>query len=86
MKKHLQKPEITNFAAIWQKDILILDGLEKGQLIQLKNQIGIKKSMLIGPVFGCLSSILFLRLETLQLMLLKLFEQINFLSNCSKRL
>ena len=35
MKKHLQKPELTNFAAIWQKDILTLDGLEKGQLIQL---------------------------------------------------
>ena len=32
MKKHLQKPELTNFAAIWQKDILTLDGLEKGQL------------------------------------------------------
>ena len=27
------KPELTNFAAIWQ--ILTLDGLEKGQLIQL---------------------------------------------------
>jgi hypothetical protein len=35
MNKHLQLPELTNFAAIWQKDILILDGLEKGQLIQL---------------------------------------------------
>ena len=35
MKKHLQKPEFSNFAAIWQKDILTLDGLEKGQLIQL---------------------------------------------------
>ena len=22
MKKHLQKPELTNFAAIWQKEIL----------------------------------------------------------------
>ena len=35
MKKPLQKPGIVNFAAIWQKDILTLDGLEKGQLIQL---------------------------------------------------
>ena len=35
MKKNLQKPELTNCAAIWQKDILTLDGLEKGQLIQL---------------------------------------------------
>ena len=31
----LQKPELTDFAEISQKDILILDGLEKGQLIQL---------------------------------------------------
>jgi hypothetical protein len=33
MKKHLQKPILTNFAVIWQKGILTLDGLEKGQLI-----------------------------------------------------
>ena len=31
----MQKPELTNFAAIWQKDILTLDSLEKGQMIQL---------------------------------------------------
>ena len=30
MKKHLQKTELTNFAAIFEKDILNLDGLEKG--------------------------------------------------------
>ena len=35
MKKHLQKSELTNFAEIKQKDILTLDGLKKGQLIQL---------------------------------------------------
>ena len=29
MKKHFRSPEF------WKKDILILDGLEKGQLIQL---------------------------------------------------
>ena len=45
MKKNLQKPEITNFAAIWQKDILTLDGLEKGQLIQLDNVIRIKLAL-----------------------------------------
>ena len=33
-----------------------------------------------------LSAILLLRLETLHLILLKLFEQKNFLSNCSKQL
>ena len=40
MKKHLQKPQFTNFAAIWQKDILTLDGLEKEQLIQLDDVTG----------------------------------------------
>ena len=42
MKKHLQKPELTNFAEIRQKDILTLDGLEKGQLIQLDDVTRIK--------------------------------------------
>ena len=45
MKKHLQKPELTNFAAIWQKDILTLDGLEKGQLIQLDDVTRIKLAL-----------------------------------------
>ena len=31
-----------NFAAIWQKDILTLDGLEKEQLIQLDDVTRIK--------------------------------------------
>ena len=35
MKKHLQKPELINFSDIRQREILTLDGLEKGQLIQL---------------------------------------------------
>ena len=42
MKKYLQNSELTNFAAIWQKDILTLDGLEKGQLIQLDDVARIK--------------------------------------------
>ncbi len=42
MKKHLQKPEPTNFAEIKQKDILTLDGLKKGQLIQLDDVTRIK--------------------------------------------
>jgi hypothetical protein len=45
MKKHLQKPELINFAAIWQKDILTLDGLEKGQLIQLDDVTRIKLAL-----------------------------------------
>jgi hypothetical protein len=42
LKKHLQKPEFTNFAAIWQKDNRTLDGLEKGQLIQIYDVTRIK--------------------------------------------
>jgi hypothetical protein len=38
----LQKPELINFADIRQKDILTLDGLEKGQLIQLDDVTRIK--------------------------------------------
>ena len=34
-----------NFAAIWQKDILTLDGLEKGQLIQLDEVTRIKLAL-----------------------------------------
>ena len=33
---------ITNAAEIWQKDILTLDGLEEGQLIQLDDVTRIK--------------------------------------------
>ena len=45
MKKHLQKPELTNSAEIGQKDILTLDGLEKGQLIQLDDVTRIKLAL-----------------------------------------
>ena len=45
MMKHLQKPELTNFSAIWQKDILTLDGLEKEQLIQLDDVTRIKLAL-----------------------------------------
>jgi hypothetical protein len=45
MKKHLHEPELTNFAAIWQKDILTLDGLEKGELIQLHDVTRIKLAL-----------------------------------------
>ncbi len=38
----LKKPEFTNFTEIRQKDILTLDGLEKGQLIQLEDVTRIK--------------------------------------------
>jgi len=41
----LQKPEFTKFAEIRQKDILTLDGLEKGQLIQLDDVTKIKMAL-----------------------------------------
>ena len=41
MKKHLRKPELTNFAG----QILTLDGLEKGQLIQLDDVTRIKLAL-----------------------------------------
>ena len=40
-----QKPEFTKFAEIRQKDILTLDGLEKGQLIQLDDVTRIKMAL-----------------------------------------
>ena len=41
----LQKPEFTKFAEIRQKDILTLDGLKKGQLIQLDDVTRIKLAL-----------------------------------------
>ena len=45
MKKHLQKTELTNFTEIRQKDILTLNGLEKGQLIQSDDVTRIKLAL-----------------------------------------
>ena len=45
MKKHLQKTELTNFAEIKQKGILTLDGLKKGQSIQLDDVTRIKLAL-----------------------------------------
>jgi hypothetical protein len=41
----LQKSELINFADIRQEDILTLDGLEKGQLIQLDDVTRIKMAL-----------------------------------------
>ena len=66
MNLKFKKPELTNFAAFGKKDILTnrWSGEKTIDSIRLcyKNQIGIKKSRLIGPV--CLSTLLFLRLGT----------------------
>ena len=43
--KLVQKPELINFADIRQKGILTLDGLEKGQLIQLDDVKRIKMAL-----------------------------------------
>ena len=68
--------ELEDFAAIWQKDILTLDGLEKEQFIQLDDVARIKLALEeIRANWPRLSAILILRLETLHLTLLKLFEQ-----------
>ncbi len=52
----MEKPELTNFAEISQKDILTLDGLEKGQLIQLDGvtriKIALRNQGQLAP-FGC---------------------------------
>ena len=43
MKKHLQKPKLTNFHAIWQKISLpYLDGMEEGHLIPIDDVTRIK--------------------------------------------
>jgi hypothetical protein len=82
---------LTNFEfeekfAIWQKDILTLDGLEKEQLIQLDDVTRIKLALRNQANWPRFSAILILRWETLHLTLLKLFEQKKFLSNCIKQL
>ena len=51
-----EKTRTINFAAIWQKDILTLDGLEKGQLIQL----GIVARIKVKADWPHLPAILFL--------------------------
>ncbi len=45
IRLYLQKLELTNFAEIKQKDILTLDGLKKGQLIQLDDVTRIKLAL-----------------------------------------
>ena len=51
----MQKPTLLNFADIRQKDILILDGLEKGKLIQLdvtRIRMALRNQGLLAP-FVC---------------------------------
>ena len=83
MKKHLQKPELTNFAAIWQKDILTLDGLEKGQLIQLDDVTRIKLALRNQGQLAPFVCYLVFKIGNFAI---DITEQKNFLSNCSKQL
>ena len=72
-----------NFAAIWQKDILTLDGFEKEQLIQLDDVTRIKLALRNqGPLAPFVCYLDF----KIGNFAMKLFEQKNFLSNCSKQL
>ena len=45
IKKHLQSPDLQILLHFWQKDILTLDVLEKGQLIQLDDVTRIKLAL-----------------------------------------
>ena len=73
----------TRTAEIWQKDILTLDGLEKGQLIQLddvtRNKLAFRNQGQLAP-FVCY---LVFKIGNFAI---DITEQKKFLSNCSKQL
>ena len=73
MKKHLQKPELTSFAAIWQKDILTLDGLEKGQLIQLDDVTRIKMALRNQSQLAPLASYLVFKIRNFAVYVTEIF-------------
>ena len=75
-----------NFAAIWQKDILTLDGLEKEQLIKLDGVTRIKLAFRNQGQLAPFVCYLVFKVGNSAIDILKLFEQKNFLSNCSKQL
>ena len=72
-----------NFAAIWQKDILTLDGLEKEQLIQLDDVTRIKLALRNQGQLAPFVCYLDFKIGNFAM---KLFEQKIFLSNCTKQL
>ena len=73
----------TRTAEICQKDILTLDGLEKGQLIQLDDVTRIKLAFRNQGQLAPSVSYLVFKIGNFAM---KLFEQKIFLSNCSKQL
>ena len=72
-----------NFAAIWEKNILTLDGLEKEQLIQLDDVTRIKLALRnqgqLAPFVCYLDS-------KIGNFAIEQLEQKKILSNCSKQL
>jgi hypothetical protein len=72
-----------NFATIWQKDILTLDGLEKEQLIQLDDVTRIKLALRNQGQMAPFVCYLDFKIGNFAF---ELFEQKKILSNCSKQL
>ena len=72
-----------NFAAIWQKDLLTLDDLEKEQLIQLDDVTRIKLALRNQGQLAPFVCYLDFKIGNFAM---KLFEQNFFLSNSSKQL
>ena len=73
----------TRTAEIWQKDILTLDGLEKGQLIQLDDVTRIKLAFRNQGQLAPFVCYLVFKIGNFAI---DITEQKNFLSNCSKKL
>ena len=71
-----------NFAAIWQKDILTLDGLEKEQLIQLDDVTRIKLALRNQGQLAPFVCYLDFKIGNFAFDV----TEIIFLSNCSKQL
>ena len=73
----------TRTAEIWQKDILTLDGLEKGQLIQLDDVTRIKLAFRNQGQLAPFVCYLVFKIGNFAI---DITEQKKFLSNCSKQL
>ena len=73
----------TKTAEIWQNDILTLDGLEKGQLIQLDDATRIKLAFRNQGQLAPFVCYLVFKIGNFAI---DITEQKHFLSNCSKQL
>ena len=75
-----------NFAAIWQKDILTLDGLEKEQLIQLDDVTRIKLALRNQGQLAPFVCYLDFKIGNFAFDVIEIIWAKIFLSNCSKQL